>query len=118
MNILDIFSWLAVIILASSYWFQIWKIHIHKEVRDLSLKYHVLLAIGFGILIFTAIYEDSIIFLAKQIATFVPVIIIIYQIIYHKKDAWQDRKDYFCKKCNAKTKTVCKYCKYCSSCKG
>ena len=77
MDFLTILSWIAIFMLASSYWFQIWKIHVHKEVRDLSLIYHILLALGFGLLIITAVMEDSFIFLVKQIATFIPVIIII-----------------------------------------
>ena len=117
MNTLNFLSWLAVAILAASYWFQIWKIHVHKEVRDLSIRYHILLAIGFGILIFTAWYEDSTIFLAKQIATFIPVIVIIWQIRYHKKDKWRNKGDHVCKECNSVEKTACKYCNYCSICK-
>ena len=50
---------------SSSYWFQIWRIHIHREVRDLSLTYHILFAIGSGLLIISAIIEDSFIFLFK-----------------------------------------------------
>ena len=71
-------------------WFQICKIHVHKEVRDLSMTYHVFLALGFGILTYTAWVENSLIFLVKQIATTVPVLIIIGQIIYHKDDTWID----------------------------
>ena len=80
-NFVNILSWSAVVLLSVSYWFQIWKIHIHKEVRDLSMKYHVFLALGFGILTYTAWKENSIIFIVKQIATTIPVVIIIIQII-------------------------------------
>ena len=86
LDILKTFSWIAVVLLSTSYWFQIYKIHIHKEVRDLSMAYHVLLAIGFGILTWTAWAENSTIFVVKQIATTVPVMIIIAQIVYHKND--------------------------------
>ena len=114
MNFLSILSWVAVFTLALSYWFQIWKIHIHKEVRDLSLIYHLLLAVGFGLLIFTAIIEDSFIFLIKQIGTFIPVIIIIGQIIYHKKDHWHDDSDEFCGKCKEELEPDWLFCPYCS----
>ena len=115
MIFLSFMSWIAIIILASSYWFQIWKIHIHKEVRDLSLIYHLLLALGFGLLIITAIMEDSFIFLVKQIATFVPVVIIIGQIFYHQKDHWHDDDDEICHKCAQELEPHWKYCAFCSS---
>lgn len=114
MDLLTLMSWLAIITLASSYWFQIWKIHIHKEVRDLSLIYHVLLALGFGLLIITAIMEDSHIFFVKQIATFIPVIIIIGQIIYHQQDHWHDDEDELCRKCTGELEPDWQYCPYCS----
>ena len=91
-----IISWIAIFILALSYWFQIWKIHLHKEVRDLSIPYHVLLALGFGMLTYQAYLDDSTIFLVKQILTTLPVIVIIGQILYHRKDKWHDDKDRFC----------------------
>ncbi|MCP4646304.1 MAG: zinc-ribbon domain-containing protein [bacterium] len=115
MDLIVPLSWVAVLILASSYWFQIWKIHNHKEVRDLSLTYHVLLAIGFGVLIFTALIEESQIFLAKQIATFVPVVIIIGQILIHRKDHWHDEKDELCKKCGSELEPDWKHCPYCGN---
>ena len=91
-----IISWVAVFLLALSYWFQIWKIHVHKEVRDLSIPYHVLLVIGFSLLTFQAYVEDSTIFLVKQILVIVPVSIIIGQILYHRDDKWHDDEDKFC----------------------
>ena len=91
-----IISWIAIVILALSYWFQIWKIHVHKEVRDLSIPYHTFLALGFGMLTYQAYLEGSTIFLVKQILTTVPVIIIIGQILYHRNDKWHDDKDKFC----------------------
>ena len=62
----------------------------HKEVRDISLTYNILLAFGFGILGITAYEEGSLIFLVKQIVTTIPVIIIVIQVIYHKNDRWED----------------------------
>lgn len=114
MEFLTLMSWIAIIVLASSYWFQIWKIYIHKEVRDLSLIYHFLLAFGFGLLIITAFVEDSTIFLVKQVATFIPVLIIIGQIIYHQQDHWHDDEDEICRKCAEELEPHWKYCAYCS----
>lgn len=87
---LNVLSWIAVIILSIGFWLQVWKIHTHKEVRDISLAYNILLAVGFIILGVTAYFEKSAIFLAKQISTTIPVLVIIGQILYHKNDSWQD----------------------------
>lgn len=106
-------SWAAIFILSVSYWFQIWKIHVHKEVRDLSLSYNVLLAIGFGILGFTAYAEGSVIFLVKQIMTTVPVVIIIIQILYHQNDRWHDENDLKCNKCGEELELNWNHCPFC-----
>jgi hypothetical protein len=108
-------SWVAVGLLSISYWFQIWKIHVHREVRDLSMPYHVLLALGFGILAYTAWAEDSLIFLVKQIATTVPVLIIITQIIVHKGDHWHDDDDPYCNSCNEELELDWNCCPYCGA---
>lgn len=108
-----IISWIAICILSVSYWFQIWKIHIHKEVRDLSLSYNVLLAIGFGILAVTAYAERSVIFFVKQVMTTIPVIIIIGQIIYHKNDRWHDHDDPHCQNCHEEQEVYWSFCPFC-----
>ncbi|MBE8162635.1 MAG: zinc-ribbon domain-containing protein [Bdellovibrionaceae bacterium] len=108
-----VISWIAIVILSCSYWFQIWKIHIHKEVRDLSMVYHILLAVGFGVLTYTAWKEDSTIFLVKQIATTIPVLVIIGQILVHKKDHWHDDSDEFCVQCSSEIEQDWKFCPYC-----
>jgi hypothetical protein len=110
---IKILSWAAIIALSVSYWFQIWRIHVHKEVRDLSMTYHVLLALGFGILTYTAYVENSIIFLTKQIATTLPVLVIIGQIIYHKKDRWHDDEDPACPSCKEELEIDWSFCPYC-----
>ncbi len=112
---LDIISWGAICILSVSYWFQIWKIHAHREVRDLSLSYNILLAIGFGILGVTAYAERSLIFLVKQIATTIPVIIIVAQILYHRDDRWHDRRDPNCKRCNEEQEVLWDFCPFCGA---
>ncbi len=108
-------SWAAVALLSTSYWFQIWKIHVHKEVRDLSMTYHVMLALGFGILTYTAYAEGSIIFIVKQVATTVPVIVIIGQILYHKDDHWHADEDPICSSCSNELEPWWKNCAYCGS---
>lgn len=118
MDVMKVVSWIAVVILSVSYWFQIYKIHVHKEVRDLSMAYHVLLALGFGILSWTAWVEGSTIFLIKQIATTIPVIIIIGQIIYHKDDHWHDDRDPYCNKCGEELELDWSFCAYCGQKKG
>lgn len=115
--ILKIFSWAAIAILSISYWFQIYKIQVHKEVRDLSLSYNILLAIGFGILAGTAYVEKSLIFLVKQIATTIPVLIIIAQILYHKKDRWHDENDPHCTNCKEEMEPYWKHCAFCGTIK-
>jgi len=115
MDIIRILSWIAILFLASSYWFQIWKIHVHKEVRDLSLMYHVFLGLGFGILIITAVVEESLIFFVKQVATFVPVVIIIAQILYHKEDRWHDDKGPYCPECDNELEPGWLYCTRCGN---
>lgn len=108
-------SWVAVVALTVSYWFQIYKIQIHKEVRDLSLAYHWLSFIGFALLAFQAYVEGSMIFLVKQIATTIPVGILIWQIYYHRKDKWYDEKYSDCFSCNRKIEPEWKYCPDCGS---
>lgn len=111
--LLTTLSWIAIVLLSVSYWFQIWKIHVHKEVRDISLTYNVLLAIGFGTLTFTAVREHSLLFLVKQIMTTVPVIIIIGQVIYHKNDRWHDPSLARCSKCKEELETKWNFCAIC-----
>jgi uncharacterized protein with PQ loop repeat len=112
--VLNTISWIAIFLLSISYWFQIWKIHKHREVRDISLPYHFLLALGFGILIFTAYEEQSVIFFVKQIATFIPVVVIVFQIFQHRKDHWHDDADPICEKCDSELEPDWIYCPHCS----
>ncbi len=113
MDLLEILSWIAIVILSISYWFQIWKIHVHREVRDLSIMYNVLLAVGFTILGFTAWKEHSVIFLTKQIVTTVPVFIIIAQILYHRQDRWHNSNANYCPNCNEELERKWKHCAFC-----
>lgn len=107
-------SWLAVAILSVGYWFQIWKIHVHREVRDLSLIYHVMLFTGFSILAVTAYMQGSTIFIVKQVLTSIPVLVIIGQIYYHQQDRWHDDENSFCEHCGEELEkewVCCPFCK-------
>lgn len=110
---ITILSYFAIAALAVSYWFQIWKIHVHREVRDISLCYHILLALGFGFLIIPAWVEGSNIFLVKQVVTFIPVLIIIAQIFWHRKDHWHDEYDLYCTGCKDELEDDWAFCPYC-----
>jgi len=111
--VLQILSWLAVGVLSVSYWFQIWKIHVHKEVRDLSMTFYVLMGLGFGTLAIAAYEEHSTLFLVKQILTTIPVVIIIIQILYHRNDTWHDDELSKCKDCSGEIEKHWKFCAYC-----
>ena len=82
-------------------------------VRDLSISYHILLALGFGLLTYQAYLEGSTIFIFKQILTTVPVLVIIGQIFYHKKDRWHDDKDQICESCSEELEAEWNYCPFC-----
>lgn len=108
-------SWGAVFLLTVSYWFQIYKIHIHKEVRDLSLPFHWLLFTGFALLGFQAYVENSTIFLAKQIGTTIPVAVLIFQIYYHRQDHYYDKDFPDCVVCQEPIEPEWKYCPGCGT---
>ena len=113
MLIVSLLSWAAVVILMAGYWLQIWKIHIHREVRDISMPYYVMLALGFGILMITAYLEDSTIFLVKQVGTFVPCAVIIFQVWHHRKDRWHDPRLPHCSNCDQELDERWHHCPFC-----
>jgi len=104
---------MSIAILSVSYWFQIWKIHVHKEVRDLSITFNIMLAIGFGILAVTAWVEHSSIFLVKQIMTTLPTCIIVLQILYHRKDQWHESEHRGCLNCKKSLEHSWDFCPFC-----
>ena len=112
-KIIDVVSWIAVVLFSVSYWFQIRKIHIHKEVRDISMTYHTLLAVGSIVLAYTAWVEDSTIFVVKQVMTAIPVMVIISQIIIHKEDHWYDVKLALCSYCGERLEISWNHCPCC-----
>jgi hypothetical protein len=69
-------------------------------------------------LIVTAIYEDSFVFFVKQVLTFIPVGVIIGQIVYHghiRHDHWHDDEDPFCTLCKEEVELEWTYCPYCGT---
>ena len=87
---MEIISTLAIVILSIGFWSQVWHIHKHKEVRDLSIIQYISLAIGDSLLGIVAYSTDTTTFLIKQLMSLVPTIIIISQIMYHRSDTWED----------------------------
>jgi len=105
--------WLAILFLSGGYFMQVWKIHVHREVRDLSITYHIFLLIGFSLLFIRAWHDSSTLFIVKQVASFVPVLIILLQIFYHRKDHWHDDADPTCSGCEGEIELDWKHCPYC-----
>ena len=104
---------IGIFLTSVSYWFQIYKIHQHKEVRDLSKMAFSGLLLGYVCLFYGAWTEDSAIFMFKQIATGIPVAIILGQIIYHKGDHWVDASDPDCPQCGEDSEPDFSCCPYC-----
>ncbi len=112
---IQILAWVAVFLLALGYWLQVWKIHVHKEVRDLSIAFQICIFTGFAILAVVAIIEESPVFIVKQILTAIPVGVIIFQIIYHKRDTWEDPDLSHCTSCKKDLEKRWKWCPYCGT---
>lgn len=111
--LIEIASWLAIVMFGVSYWLQIYKIHLHREVRDLCLSTFALLLGGYIIMFFKAFQEQSNVFMFRQIFTAVPVAIILFQIWRHRKEKWHDEIDPFCDKCGGEVEESWKFCPYC-----
>lgn len=109
----DILSIFAIALLVVGYWLQVWRIHVHKEVRDISLPYMICMLIGFVILAFLAMVERSTLFLIKQVATSIPVAVIIGQVIYHRRDHWHDEKLPHCVRCDTEIENDWGFCPSC-----
>ena len=110
---IDILSWIAIALLVVGYWLQVWRIHIHKEVRDISMPYMFCLLVGFLILAVLAVYERSLLFFVKQVATSIPVAVIIGQVIYHRRDHWHDTKLPHCVRCDSEIEEGWGFCPGC-----
>ena len=90
MYLIKLLPWIAVVCLPLGYWKQVWHIHVHKEVRDLSLSSYILFAVAYLLLGIEGYVIDSTLFLIKNILVGIPTLVIIGQIIYHKSDEWED----------------------------
>ncbi|TNE51372.1 MAG: zinc ribbon domain-containing protein [Deltaproteobacteria bacterium] len=112
-TVMDVLPWIALVLLSLGYWSQVWKTHVHREVRDLSMISYVLMAIGFVIMGLRAFHEGSVIFLTKQFATLIPVAVLIGQIYYHRDDRWHDDADELCSSCNEELEPQWSFCPYC-----
>ena len=112
---LTVIPWLAVAILSLGYWAQVWRIHLHKEVRDLSLLSYAMLAFGFSIMAVKAYHEQSVIFMVKQVATLIPALFIVFQIWYHKDDRWHDDMDDSCRHCGSELEPHWSFCADCGT---
>jgi hypothetical protein len=106
-------AWVAIAVLGASHWLQVYKIHQHKEVRDIAIGTYVCLLVGYVILTAQAINEGSIIFFVRQIATIMPVSVILFQIWYHNRDRWHDDRDPYCNECGGEIELTWTYCPYC-----
>ena len=112
-------AWIAIAILAVSHWLQVIKIHKHKEVRDLSIWTYICLLLGYFALATKAMIDvvsgtGDIVWFFRQIGTIVPVSIVVWQIIYHRKDRYHDDDYPHCKNCNAELEPQWTYCPECS----
>lgn len=87
---IDYLPWLAVLILNAAYWVQIYKIHRHREVRDLAISSYILFGVAYVILAIEAYHIDSTIFLVKNIITFISTSVLIFMVWYHQDDEWHD----------------------------
>lgn len=90
MEIIKILSWVASIMLIAAFIPQIWRIHIHKEVRDLSSLSFWGLMLGSGGLAVEAFLVGSGPLLFKQLATALCAGVILWQIKVHSKDRWEE----------------------------
>lgn len=90
MAFVSFLSWAAVVILPLGYWKQVWHIHKHKEVRDLSLSSYIFFATAYLFLGIESYYINSLLFLIKNLLVMIPTLVLIYQIIVHRDDKWDD----------------------------
>lgn len=85
---LKLLTYGASILLCIGYWAQVYKIHIHKEVRDLNIWSYIAFAIAYVILGIEAYTINSTVFLFKNALVLVPTCVLIWQIKVHEGDEW------------------------------
>ena len=89
MEMLDYLAWGATILLVSSFIPQIWRIHVHKEVRDLSPVGFSMLFLGTLIHFLYAVKIGDMVFASKHFATLFFVAVILFQMWLHWGDRWK-----------------------------
>jgi uncharacterized protein with PQ loop repeat len=109
---IELLPWIAVAVISTGYLAQIWKIHKHKEVRDLSPWAYVAWGIAYLILGYQGLVIEAPVFVLKNIITFILVTIILSQIHIHRNDEWHDDEDKYCK-CSNELEPHWKYCPDC-----
>jgi uncharacterized protein with PQ loop repeat len=87
---IELISTIAIAILSIGFWAQAYHIHKHQEVRDLSIVQYIGFTVSYSLLAYVAYVTDSKIFLIKQLMSGIPALVILCQIIYHRKDTWRD----------------------------
>jgi len=106
-------SWIAIVILAMGHMAQIYRIHQHKEVRDLSPWMYIFWIAGCSILALEGIAVESPVFACKNILMIVLMSTILGQIWYHQRDHWHDDDDGVCNDCGAEQESEWVVCPYC-----
>jgi predicted membrane channel-forming protein YqfA (hemolysin III family) len=109
---IKLLPWLAVIIISTGYLAQIWKIHEHREVRDLSIWSYLSWGAAYLILAYQGYAIDAPVFIFKNVATFGLVLIILAQIYIHRDDEWHDDDDKACS-CGNELEPHWKHCPDC-----
>lgn len=116
--LLQIMPWVAIGILAVSHWLQVYKIHQHREVRDISQWTYIFLLTGYIALFTKAIIDwqagtGDIVWAVRQMATILPVSIVLMQIKWHQNDHWHDDEDTNCSSCRNELEEGWCWCPYC-----
>lgn len=105
--------WIAVIIASLGYWFQIYRIVKHNEVRDLSLGYFWFESVSYALFLYIAIQEKTQIFAAKQLMTLIPALIIIAMIYTFRGERWYEDGAVPCSKCQKDLELAWDWCPSC-----
>lgn len=79
---------------------------------------YTLLFCGYSMLFTKAIVDymastGDVLWVLKQIATIIPVTVVIFQIYWHRKDKWHDEYDLYCSGCKGELENDWGFCPYC-----
>lgn len=111
--IADMIPWIAVVLMSVGCWSQVYRIHVHREVRDISYLYFIMLMCGYVILAIEAWNTGSNVFLGKQIAVIIPTTVILIQKYIHSQDKWHDDSDKICGRCKTELENGWNFCPSC-----